>query len=234
MALRFQPVVGKKYRKLVLNPITVRNILPVAYERPFVRPINLEGLDEKTALDIKFLLVRHAGFYVDDAANRVAAILSREGAVNDIDGIDLVRTDQRPARRTVEGCLQKIVQRQAVGINHVARGREHIRAADAQNTIGIAYVALADLQAGHVLEDFFRGLRILPFDLSPRHACRGGSKVRIPLRLPGDNHFLEDGFLLNYRRIIFLLLAALVPPIPLVLLVPLILSILTWLVANIR
>jgi len=53
------------------------------------------------------------------------------------------------------------------------------------------------LQAGHVFEHFFRGLRILLLDLRPGDTHRGGSKMRIPLDFTSHHHFPENGFVMR-------------------------------------
>ena len=158
--------------------------MPVADECSFIRTIKFIGLNKEAALYVKLLLPRHTRLYVDHAANGITAVFRRKGPVNNIYGIDLIRADQGPARGAIEGRLQEVVQRKPVGIDHAARSREHIGAADTQYTIRIAYVALADLQTGHILQHLFRGLSILTLDLCPRYTGRGRGIMGIPFRLP--------------------------------------------------
>ena len=115
----------------------------------------VELLVEACRFGMQFALGRQFGLHVDHAAHGVAAVLGREGAVDDLRRFELVGRHQAPARRARPAGLKQRVQRHAVGKDHGARGLEHVGATHGHRAVRVADVALANHHARLVLEDVF-------------------------------------------------------------------------------
>ena len=112
----------------------------------------VELLVEARRFGMQHALGRHLGLHVDHAAHGIAAVLGREGAVDDFGRFQLIGRHQTPARRARPAGFKQRVQRHAVGEDHGARGLEHVGATHGHRAVRVTDVAFAHHHARLVLE----------------------------------------------------------------------------------